>query len=42
MLSESGVDSYAVGKKKQSGVSAEYNEGAGWGTDVYQEDAGRL
>ena len=42
MLSESGVDSYAVGKKEQSGVSAEYDEGAGWGTDVYQEDAERL
>jgi len=42
ILSVSGVDSYAVGKKKQSGVSAEYDEGAGWGTDVYQEDARRL
>ena len=36
------MDSYAVGKKEQSGVSAEYDEGAGWGTDVYQEDAERL
>ena len=36
------MDSYAVGKKEQSGVSAEYYEGAGWGTDVYQEDAERL
>ena len=36
------MDSYAVGKKEQSGVSVEYNERAGWGTDVYQEDAGRL
>ena len=36
------MDSYAVGKKEQSGVSADYNEGAGWGTDECQDDAGSI
>jgi len=42
MLSVRGAGSYAVGKTDQSGISAGYVEEAGWGTDIYQDDAERL
>jgi len=42
MLSARRAGSYAVGKMNQSGVSADYVEEAGRGTDAYQDDAQSL